>query len=143
MNETESAIDKGVVEGEVESEVEGIAEGDLLVILRHAPHGSSWLREGLDTALVAAAFGQRVSLLFSGDGVLALMPHQQAGALGQKGTHGVIDMLAMYDIETLLVDAHALTSRGLSVEDLMLPVSLVEGDALPKLLDRHPLVLNF
>ncbi|MAX32184.1 MAG: sulfurtransferase complex subunit TusC [Halomonadaceae bacterium] len=143
MNEAESAIDKGVVEGEVESEVEGIAKGDLLVILRHAPHGSSWLREGLDAALVAAAFGQRVSLLFSGDGVLALMPHQQAGALGQKGTHGVIDMLAMYDIETLLVDAHALTSRGLSAEDLMLPVSLVEGDALPKLLDRHPLVLNF
>ncbi|SDF94798.1 tRNA 2-thiouridine synthesizing protein C [Onishia taeanensis] len=143
MNETESAIDKGEVEGKVEGKVEGIAKGDLLVILRHSPHGSSWLREGLDAALVAAAFGQQVSLLFAGDGVLALMPHQQAGALGQKGTHGVIDMLAMYDIETLLVDAHALTSRGLSAEDLMLPVSVVEGDALPKLLDRHPLVLNF
>lgn len=131
MNETEIATG------------ERVTEGDLLVILRHSPHGSSWLREGLDTALVAAAFGQRVSLLFSGDGVLALLDGQQAGALGQKGTHGVIDMLAMYDIETLLVDAHALISRGLSTEDLMLPVSVVEGAALPKLLDQHRLVLNF
>ncbi|RAR60382.1 tRNA 2-thiouridine synthesizing protein C [Onishia taeanensis] len=139
MNETESSIDESVVEGVVE----GVAEGDLLVILRHSPHGSSWLREGLDTALVAAAFGQRVSLLFSGDGVLALLTGQQAGALGQKGTHGVIDMLAMYDIETLLVDARALTSRGLGTDDLMLPVSVVEGDALPTLLGRHRLVLNF
>ncbi|WP_192036991.1 sulfurtransferase complex subunit TusC [Halomonas sp. YLGW01] len=131
MSEPETAFDKTV------------AEGDLLVILRHAPHGSSWLREGLDTALVAAAFGQRVSLLFAGDGVLALLTGQQAGPLGQKGTHGVIDMLAMYDIETLLVDERALSSRGLSVEDLMLPVSSVEGDSLAALLDGHRLVLNF
>ncbi|WP_458525671.1 sulfurtransferase complex subunit TusC [Onishia taeanensis] len=118
-------------------------EGDLLVILRHAPHGSSWLREGLDTALVGAAFGQQVSLLFSGEGVLALMQGQQAGPLGQKGTHGVIDMLAMYDIETLLVDARALSTLGLGADDLMLPVSVVEGDAVAALLERHRVVLNF
>lgn len=119
------------------------AEGDLLVILRHAPHGSSWLREGLDTALVAAAFGQRVSLLFTGDGVSALLTGQQAGPLDQKGTHGVIDMLAMYDIETLLVEANALSRLGLGENDLMLPVVPVEGDALATLLESHRLVLNF
>ena len=45
----------------------------LLVIIRHAPHNSSWLREGLDAALVAAAFGQPVHLLFLGQGILALL----------------------------------------------------------------------
>src|SRR5690554_8205650 len=82
--------------------------GDLLVILRHPPHGSSWLREGLDVALVAAAFGQAVSLLFQGEGVLALLKGQQAGPLGQKGTAATLDMLAMYEIQSLYVDGAAL-----------------------------------
>src|SRR5690554_1089031 len=81
--------------------------GDLLVILRHAPHGTSWLREGLDAALVAAAFGRRVTLLFMGEGVTALLPGQAAGPLGQKGTAPTLEMLEMYDIETLLVEAEA------------------------------------
>ena len=62
-----------------------VTAGDLLVILRHAPHGSSWLREGLDTALVAAAFGQRVTLLFAGEGVLALLDRSDSRAAGAEG----------------------------------------------------------
>ena len=54
----------------------------VLVVLRHAPHDSSWLREGLDVALVAAALGQDVTLLFLGDGVEALRGGQQVGPLG-------------------------------------------------------------
>ncbi len=41
-----------------------------LVIIRHGPHASNALREGLDVALVAAAFGEEVSLLFMGQGCL-------------------------------------------------------------------------
>ena len=47
-------------------------EHERLVIIRHAPYSSNALREGLDVALVAAAFGQAVNLLFLGQGVLAL-----------------------------------------------------------------------
>lgn len=117
--------------------------GDLLVILRHGPHGSSWLREGLDAALVAAAFGQRVTLLCLGDGVTALLAGQGSGPLGQKGTHTMLEMLPMYDIETLLVEADALRERGLSADDLLLPVQTVAGEALAALCGTHRLVLNF
>ncbi|WP_372613521.1 DsrE family protein, partial [Halomonas sp.] len=78
---------------------------DLLVILRRGPHGSSRLREGLDTALVAAAFGRTVTLLFMGEGVTALVAGQKAGPLGQKGTAATLEMLEMYDIDRLLVEA--------------------------------------
>lgn len=125
------------------SDTSSLATGDLLVILRHPPHGSSWLREGLDAALVAAAFGQRVSLLFAGDGVLALLRGQQSGPLDQKGTQGTLEMLAMYDIETLFVDAPALRERGLALEDLLLRVQPVEGETLAALFPAHRLVLNF
>ncbi|MDN3520830.1 sulfurtransferase complex subunit TusC [Halomonas ramblicola] len=117
--------------------------GELLVILRHAPHGSSWLREGLDAALVAAAFERRVSLLFMGEGVTALLDGQQAGALEQKGTAPTLAMLEMYDIDALLVEDEAMRRLGLGEDDLMLPVRRVGGEAIPGLLAAHQLVLNF
>jgi len=116
---------------------------DLLVILRHAPHGSSWLKEGLDAALVAAAFGQSVSLLFMGEGVMALMPGQGPGPLEQKGTAATLEMLEMYDIETLLVDAEALSALGLSADELMLDVTPVSTEAISEALSAHCLVLTF
>lgn len=116
---------------------------DLLVVLRHPPHGTQWLREGLDVALVAAAFGQRVGLLFQGDGIYALLKGQQAGALGQKGTHPQLAMLEMYDIDTLWVSARGLRERGLSTDDLMLPVVPLEASAMVELLQCHPHTLIF
>lgn len=118
-------------------------EGDLLVILRHSPHGSSWLREGLDAALVAAAFGQSVTLLFMADGVLALAKGQQAGPLGQKGTAATMDMLAMYDIESLFVANHALAEFGLTQQDLMLPAAGLEAEAIAELMAGHRQILTF
>lgn len=115
----------------------------MLVVLRHAPHGSSWLREGLDVALVGAAFGQAVTLLFLGDGVEALMKNQQVGPLGQKGTHPTLDMLAMYDIDELLVDSESLRQRGLDLDDLQLPARPITADALPRLFSTHAPVFNF
>lgn len=116
---------------------------DLLVILRHGPQGSSLLRDGLDAALVAAAFGQRVSLLFMGEGVMALVDDQQSDPLGQKGTSATIDMLSMYDIETILVEQAALEHVGLAPSDLMLPVSLLSGSILSSLPASHRVVLTF
>ncbi|MFY0988934.1 sulfurtransferase complex subunit TusC [Halomonas sp. C05BenzN] len=116
---------------------------DLLVILRHGPHGSSWLREGLDAALVAAAFGRQVTLLFMGEGVTALLRDQQAGPLGQKGSSATLEMLAMYDIETLLVEEAALTRFGLTEADLMLPVRPLSAEAISAQPGDHRLVLTF
>ena len=116
---------------------------NLLVILRHGPHGTNHLREGLDAELVAAAFGRRVSLLFMGEGVTALIRDQQAGPLGQKGTSATLEMLAMYDIETLLVEEAALERFGLGEADLMLPVRLLSAEALSAQPGAHRLVLTF
>ncbi len=120
-----------------------VISGDLLVILRHAPHGTSWLREGLDAALVAAAFGRRVSLLFMGEAVTALLKGQQVGALGQKGTAATLEMLELYDIHDLLVEAEALMRFGLDESELMLPVRRLDAESLSRLPAAHRLVLTF
>lgn len=122
---------------------EDTPSAELLVILRHAPHGSSWLKEGLDIALVAAAFDRRVTLLFMGEGVTALLEGQQAGPLGQKGTAATLAMLEMYDIDSLLVEKRGLDELGLASDQLMLPTREVTEDGIAALVASHSLVLNF
>lgn len=119
------------------------ATGELLVILSHAPHGSSLLREGLDMALVAAAFGRRVSLLFMGQGSWALQPGQGEGALGQKGTQSTLEMLEMYDIDNIMVEAESLELLGLESSDLVLSVSVVDAASVQQAIASHTLVMNF
>ncbi|MGM0831290.1 sulfurtransferase complex subunit TusC [Halomonas qinghailakensis] len=114
-----------------------------LIVIRHAPYSSNALREGLDVALVAAAFGQSVSLLFLGQGVLALLKEQKSGAPGQKATLPTIDMLEMYDIENILVPLETLMAFNIRAEQLVEGVTLVTTAEIPELFQRYPYVLNF
>ncbi|WP_280562023.1 MULTISPECIES: sulfurtransferase complex subunit TusC [unclassified Chromohalobacter] len=125
------------------SEITEAPHGDLLVMLRHAPHGGLWLREALDLALVGAAFGQSVSLLLMGDGVWALLQGQGPGPLGQKGSQSTFEMLEMYDIERLYVDVDSLEARGLTRDDLLLPVIGVSTPELSTVLAGHRQIFNF
>lgn len=118
-------------------------ESERLVIIRHAPHSANQLREGLDVALVAAAFGHQVSLLFIGQGVLALLKDQTVGAPGQKATLPTIAMLEMYDIDQLLVPEETLSAFNLHVDQLVEGVTLVTAKEMPGLLQRYTQVLNF
>ncbi|MDN7132381.1 sulfurtransferase complex subunit TusC [Halomonas sp. MC140] len=120
-----------------------VAPDALLVIIRHAPHGSNWLREGLDAALVAAAFGQPVELLFMGQGIMALLREQGSGAPGQKATLPTIDMLEMYDIDKLWVPQEALQSLHIPSDALVDGVTLVANADIPDLLQQHAKILSF
>lgn len=124
-------------------DISQVADTQVLVILRHAPHGSSLLREGLDAALVAAAFGRKVSLVFMGEGVMALCRDQGTGPLGQKGTATTLEMLELYDINRLWVESKAMTSMGLSEADLMLPITQLSAKSLAAMIAAAPLVLTF
>lgn len=115
----------------------------LLVIIRHAPYGSNLLREGLDAALVAAAFGQPVDLLFLGQGIMALLKEQGSGAPGQKASLPTMDMLEMYDIENLWASEAALTAVGVSSATLRDNVRLLKPEAMPAFMQQYSHILNF
>lgn len=112
----------------------------ILVIVRHPPHGSSWVREGLETALVGAALGQPPTILFSGDGVLALLANQQRGALGQKGSAAMLEGLSLYDVEPLWYDQLSLEARGLDVSQLM---PGCQQACIADMIARHDVVMSF
>lgn len=115
----------------------------MLVVLRQGPHGNSLLRDGLDVALVAAAFGRCVSLVFMGEGVMALCRDQGTGALGQKGTAATLEMLELYDINSLWVESAAMSRFGLLHSDLMLPAAPLSAQELATMIATVPLVLTF
>ena len=105
----------------------------LLVIVRHAPHSSNWLR----------AFGQPVHLLFMGQGIMALLKEQGSGAPGQKATLPTIDMLEMYDIDKLWVTEGALQGMHLSADSLVGGVTMITEQEVPEILQQHSKILNF
>lgn len=119
------------------------APNERLIVIRHAPHSSNSLREGLDTALVAAAFGQQVSLLFMGQGVFALLKDQTVGAPGQKATLPTIDMLEMYDINQLFIPVESLKTLNINASMLVEKVTLLPSEELPSLFNRYSHILIF
>jgi tRNA 2-thiouridine synthesizing protein C len=120
-----------------------MSERTVLLVSRRAPYGSSLARAALDTALAGAAFDRAPTLLFLGDGVLQLLPGQDAQALGTR-THGrVLDSLPLYDVETLYVDAAALARHGLSAGDLPAGAEVVDEAAIRALMAAHDHILGF
>lgn len=115
----------------------------LLVVIRSAPYQGVRLRESLDALLVGAAFGKPVVPLFMGQGIFSLLPGQTPGAPGQKATLPIIDMLEMYDIDTLYLPAADATARGLDERDLVANTQLLDADAVQALFHEAGQVLTF
>jgi tRNA 2-thiouridine synthesizing protein C len=106
----------------------------MVIVIRHAPYGDSMARASVDLALAMGAFEQDFDLLFMGEGVLQLLPHQDAGAIGLKNTGRALSSLPLVDVDSVYVDASALARYGLNEQELVLPTVPVEGDRLHRLL---------
>lgn len=114
-----------------------------LLICRHAPYGHALAREALDVALTAATFDQPVTMLFLADGVLQLLRDQQPAAIAQKALDKQLAALPLYDVETIYVEAAALSARGLDISDLTLPAQALTPQQIAQQIETHDIVLGF
>ena len=80
------------------------------------------MQEFLDIVLMAAAFDQRVVLVFEGDGVYALMNKQQPDVVGLKDNALIFKALSIYDINDISVEKESMQARAISVDQLLIPV---------------------
>ena len=115
----------------------------LLLLIRHSPYGSSLARASLDVALAAAAFDQPVSLLFTGDGVLQLLPDQDSEALGIKNPGRLLASLPLYDIEQVYVDAGAAARYQVDLAASPVPARALDRQGINALMDQHDHLLGF
>jgi len=114
----------------------------VLVVCRTAPYGRSRARDAVDVAMAFAAFDQPVTLLFLGDGVLALASGQRPAPEFSRSLDKLLGTLADYGIEEVHADAAALAARGLDAQDLALPVRLAGPVELRELFAAHERVLT-
>lgn len=115
----------------------------ILFVHRHGPYGSTAGREALDAVLVTAAFDQDVSLLFVEDGVLLLLKGQSDAVIAVKDASPAYQSLPLYEVERLCVDGQALAERGLSFEDLLVPVEVLDRAGVRALIEAQDSVLGF
>ncbi len=97
----------------------------LFFIIDKALHGNVCAQEFLDIALMAAAFDQKVVLLFEADGVNALLKNQQAEALELKNITPILNALELYDIKEVLVEKESMQAWGLVERQLAIAVKVV------------------
>ncbi len=126
-----------------------------LYINRRAPHGSNYAQEGLEMAMVGAAFEQEVAIAFVDDGVFQLKRGQDPAGAGLKNFTAAFGALGDHDIRDIFVERESLEARGLRAEDLLQlvfededsteksAVQIVGGDELAEIIARQDVLLNF
>jgi tRNA 2-thiouridine synthesizing protein C len=115
----------------------------LLVVVRQAPQSGHWLREALDAAMVGAAFGNAVRLLFMGQGVLALLQDQAQESGADNALLPTRETLAMYDIQHLCVAAADLHTLNVKADDLVEGITLLNESQMRTCFAEAAHVLNF
>lgn len=127
----------------MEDEYAGGVEKKFIYINRRAPHGTVYALESLETVLIGAAFDQDVSMLFIDDGVYQLKKDQNPDNIEFKNFSKAYRALEMYDVEKLFVEAESLQERGLSEDDLLVDVEIIDRAAVAGLISQQDVVLSF
>jgi tRNA 2-thiouridine synthesizing protein C len=114
-----------------------------MFVNRKAPHGTIYALESLEVVLITATLDQDVCLAFIDDGVYQIVKGQDTKALGTKNFSPTYRALEGYDVERLYVDKDSLDARGLTEEDLIVPVEVLETAAMRELMAEQDVVLSF
>lgn len=110
---------------------------------RKAPYGTIYALESLEVVLISAAFDQDVSLAFLDDGVYQLKKGQHTKAIDVKNFSPTYRALEGYDIEKLYVSKESLEARGLTEDDLIVPVEVLDADGIAAIMEEQDVILSF
>jgi tRNA 2-thiouridine synthesizing protein C len=113
-----------------------------MYVNRKAPYGTIYALECLEVVLIAAAFDQDVSVVFVDDGVFQLKKNQDTAAIGMKNFSNTYRALDDYDVEKIYVEQESLDARGLTEEDLIIPVEVLAGDNLREIMAQQDVVIS-
>jgi tRNA 2-thiouridine synthesizing protein C len=127
---------------EMEEDMSGTVK-KFAFINRKAPYGTIYALESLEVVLISAAFDQDVSLVFADDGVYQLKKGQATKAVGMKNFSPTYRALEGYDIEKLYVEKESLEARGLTTDDLIVDVEVLDSAEMATLLEEQDVVLSF
>ncbi|QCI24563.1 sulfurtransferase complex subunit TusC [Buchnera aphidicola (Muscaphis stroyani)] len=116
----------------------------IAVIFSHAPHGSSFGREGLDAVLSISAILKKISLFFIGDGVLQLIKSYQTKKILSRNYVSSFSILPILDIKNFYCCKSSLIERGLfNYRHFVLNTTILNKETLYLKLDNYDAIINF
>ncbi len=114
-----------------------------MFVNRRAPYGTIYAQESLEVVLITAALEQDVSVMFLDDGVFQLRKGQDTTKIGLKNFSPTFRALEGYDVEKLYVERESLEKRGMTEDDLLLEVEVVDRTQAAKLMEEQDVLLSF
>lgn len=127
----------------MEEEQQGGVVKKFMYVDRRAPYGTVYGLEGLEVVLIGAAFEQDVSMAFVDDGVYQLKKGQDTTQSDMKNFSPTYRALEMYDVEKLYVEKESLDARGLTADDLIVPVEVLSSTELADLMEQQDVLLPY
>lgn len=120
---------------------------------RKAPYGTIYALEILESVLISAAFEQNAVIAFVDDGVYQIMKGQDTEAIGMKNfsrTYGAVEMEKedadedpdLDIVWRIVVEKESIVQRGLSAEDFIIDVEVLDSAALGELMNEQDVVLT-
>lgn len=128
---------------EIPEEYEGGVIKKFMYVNRRAPHGTIYAQESLEVVLIGAAFDQDVSIVFLDDGVYQILKNQDTSGIGTKNFSKTFRALEMYDVEKLYVEKESMEARGITEDDLNVPVEVKTSEEIGRLLEQQNVILSF
>jgi len=113
------------------------------VLMRRAPYGSVYPAEGFRSMMGIGVFEMDISVLFVDDGVYSLVKGQDPAELDMKPLGDGFPMLPDFGVERFYVHEGSLHERGLTVDDLVMDVELVDDAGAAQVMASSGLVLPF
>ena len=113
-----------------------------MYVNRRAPYGTIFALECLEVVLISAAFEQDVSLIFLDDGVFQLKKNQDTAGIGMKNFSNTYRALDDYEVEKVYVEKESLEARGLTSDDLIIPVEVISSEEMREIVAQQDVVIS-
>jgi len=113
------------------------------ILMRKAPYGSVYTAEGFRSMMGIGVFEMDISVLFADDGVYALVKNQDPAALDMKPLGDGFPMLPDFGVDKFYVHDRSLSERGLTPDDLVIEVEVVDAAGVARILEATGIVLPF
>ena len=113
-----------------------------MYVNRRAPYGTIFALECLEVVLISAAFEQDVSLVFLDDGVFQLKKNQDTTGIGMKNFSNTYRALDDYEVEKIYVEKESLDARGLTSDDLIIPVEVLSSKEMREKMAQQDVVIS-
>ena len=81
-------------------------------------------------------------MVFMDDGVYQLKKNQDTTGIGMKNFSKTFGALEDYDVEKIYVEKESLDARGLTADDLVIPVEVLAAVDLSEIMARQDVVIS-